>query len=297
MAKDVHTRLSHRVLAGLSAVLGLVLAVVPLSIPAHSGVHEQIEDLTRRIAADPGNPQGYLLRGDLYRIHGDRDRALADFGKARQLGTAAAGAELGLGRTRLEQGSPRQALPYLNRALARQPDNVLALVTRAKSYRALGKPLAAAADYSRAIGNFPGPGKPLPEYYLERARALAAAGDPHIGQALQGLDEGLQVLGSIHSLARYAVELETQRGNYDAALQRLDALLAGATRREFLLLERGDILVAAHRDREARQAFLAARAAIAALPPRHRHTRAVQQLETTLGARLQATPRPDDHGQ
>jgi tetratricopeptide (TPR) repeat protein len=289
--------LSHQVLAGFSGVLGLLLASLPLSLLAHSGVHEQIEDASRRIAAAPGNPQGYVQRGDLYRIHRDWDRALADFGTALQLDATAAGAELGLGRTRLDQGAPQQALPHLNRALARQPGNVRALVTRAQAWRALGKPLTAAADYSRAIEHFPEPGKPLPEYYLERARAWAAAGDPHLGKALQGLDEGLQVLGNIQTLALYAVELETRRGNVAGALLRLDPLLAGATRKEFLLLARGDILAAANREQEARQNFLAAQAAIAALPPRHRHTRSMQQLAKTLTARLQAAAPQDDHGQ
>lgn len=297
MSKHVRSALSPQILSGVSAVLGLVLAVLPLSTPAHSGIHEQIEDASRRIAAAPADPQGYLQRGDLYRIHRDWDLAQADFGKALQLDASAAGAELELGRTCLDQGAPQQALEHLDRALARQPGNVRALVTRAQAWRALGKPLAAAADYSRAIEQFPGPGKPLPEYYLERARAWAAAGDEHLGKALHGLDEGLQVLGNILTLALYAVELETQRGHFDAALQRLDPLLAAATRKEFLLLQRGDILAAAHRDQEARQDFLAAQVAIAALPPRHRHTRSVQQLETTLSARLQAAAPEDDHGQ
>lgn len=297
MAKHAHFTLPHRILSGFSAVLGLVLVCLPLSLPGHSGVHKQIEDASRRIAAAPANPQGYLQRGDLYRVHRDWDRATADFGKALQLDATAAGAELGLGRTWLDRGAPQQALPHLNRAIARQPGNVRALVARAQAWRALGKPLAAAADYNRAIECFPEPGKPLPEYYLERARAWAAAGDAHLGKALQGLDEGLQVLGNIQTLTLYAVELETQRGNFDAALLRLDPLLAGATRKEFLLLARGDILAAANREQEARQDFLAAQAAVAALPPRHRQTRSVQQLTTTLTARLQAAAPQDDHGQ
>ena len=263
----------------------------------HAGVGDEIQRLTLLIRQHPANPQLYLQRGDLYRIHQDWNQALADFRKAQQLDATAAAAEFGLGRTRLEQGSPQQALAHLNRALARQPDDVRALVTRAETYRALGKPLAAAADYSRAIEHFPAPGKPLPEYYLERARAYAAAGDAHIGEALQSLDEGLEALGNIQTLALYGVELETRRGNFDAALMRLDSLIASANRKEFLLLERGDILIVAQRNQEARQAFLAAQVAVAALPPRHRQTRSVQQLETALTARLQSEAVQDDNEQ
>jgi tetratricopeptide (TPR) repeat protein len=278
-------------------VLLLLITAFSCSTFAHTGVHEELQALTLLIQQDPVNPHWYLHRGDLYRIHQDRDLALADFRKARQLDTRDAAAELGLGRTWLEQGSPQQALAHLNRALTLQPANVRALVTRAMTYRALGEPLAAAADYDRAIGQFSEPDTPLPEYYLERARAFTAAGDAHIGKALQGLDEGMQVLGDLQTLALYAVELEKGRGHYDAALTRLDPLLEGASRKELLLLERGDILLAANRQQEARQDFLAAQAAIAALPPRYRQTRLVQQLESELTARLRLSGQRKVNGQ
>jgi hypothetical protein len=79
------------------------------------------------------------------------------------------------------------------------------------TWRALDEPLAAAADYSRAIGQFSENVTPLPEYYLERARAFTAAGDATIDAALQGL-------GQLQTLALYDAELEKKRGNYNAAL-------------------------------------------------------------------------------
>ena len=268
------------------SLLLLVVTVFPAGAFGHAGVHEEIGRITRLIEQDPANAQWYLQRGDLYRIHQDWSHALADFREAQRRGTVSAGAELGLGRTWLDQESPRQAITHLNRALARQSGDVRARVTRAKAYRVLGKPLAAAADYSRAIEQFSEPAKPLPEYYLERARAYAAAGDLHIGKALQGLDEGVQVLGNVRTLALYAVALERGRGNFDAALMRLDPILAGATRKEYLLFERGEILVAASRYREARQDFLAAQAAIATLPPSRGATRSIRKLQVDIDAHL-----------
>jgi tetratricopeptide (TPR) repeat protein len=180
----------------------------------------------------------------------------------------------------------KQALEHLNRALARQPDNVRALITRAAAYRATGKPLAAAADYTRAIRQFHPPDKPLPEYYLERARTYVEAGDGYLGKAVQGLDEGLGVLGNIQTLELYAVELEARRGNVDAALERLDNILAYSPRKESLLAQRGEILLAVNRNAEAKQDFLAAQAAIAALPPARRHTPLVETLQADIAARL-----------
>jgi len=284
---------TNRLLSVPVLLLLLSTTVFSSSASGHAGVDDEIQRVTRLIRQDPSKPQLYLQRGDLYRIHQDWNLALADFQKAKQLDATAAAVELGLGRTRLEQGSPQQALAHLDHALALQPGNVRALVTRAKAWRALDNPLAAAADYHRVIEHFPVSGKALPEYYLECARAYAAAGDAYIGEALHCLDEGLQVLGKLQTLALYAVELETRRGDFDAALSRLDSLLAHAKRKEFLLLERGDILIAAQRNPEARQDFLAAQAAITALPPRYRQTRSVQQLETMLTARLQIAERRD----
>ena len=279
------------------SLLLLSATVFSSSVFGHAGIHEEIKEITRLIRQDPVNAQLYLQRGDLYRIHQDWDHAREDFYKALQTGADNTSVETGLGRTCFDQGLHEQALAHLNRALALQPGNVRALVTRAKTWRSLGKPLATAADYTRAIRQFQSPRKPLPDYYLQRARAVAAAGDPHIGKALQGLDEGLQVLGNIQTLARYAVELETRRGNVEAALERLDTILARSPRKESLLLQRGDILLAADRHTEAQQDFLAAQAAIIALPPQRRHTQSVQQLETALTARLQSAEQQDDHVQ
>jgi tetratricopeptide (TPR) repeat protein len=282
----------------LSAGLMLLLLSSTVSRTfGHESLQEKLREITLQIRQDPSNSQLYSRRGEIYRINQHWNPALADFRMALKLDATAAGVELGLGRTLLEQGSPQQAMSHLNLALVQQPGDVRTLVTRAKAYRALDMPLAAAADYSHAIEYFPDPGKPLPEYYLERARAYAAEGGPHIGTALLGLDEGMQVLGNIRTLALYAVELEKGRGNLDAALVRLDHILASASRKEFLLLERGDILVTANRHVEARQDFLAAQAAITALPPRHRHTRSIQQLATALTTRLQSSEQQVIHGQ
>ena len=168
-ANYIFSMINNASIAGVQGRLSLPvllfsITAFPCSTFAHAGVDEEIQALTLQIQQDPSNPQGYVQRGDLYRIHQDWDRALADFRKARLLDTLDAAAELGLGRTLLEQGSPQQALAHLNRALARQPGDVRALVTRAKTYSALGDPLAAAADYSRAIEQFSAPAKPLPEY-------------------------------------------------------------------------------------------------------------------------------------
>ena len=276
----------HHLCSSLLQVLALAIMCFPFSSAAHVGIHEEIERLSRIIQQDPENSQLYVSRGEAYCLHNNKDSAISDFRKALDINPGNVAATTGLGRTYMDLGNLQKAIVHLNRALAWEPGNVRALTIRAQANARTGKPLKAAVDYTRAIEQFREQGKPLPGYYLERARAYAAAGDQYIDRALQGLDEGINVLGNIRTLELYAVELETKRGNFDAALARLNSILARATRKDSLLLQRGDLLTAAGRTTAATQDYLAAQAAIDALPPQRRHTRSVRKMQTDLDARL-----------
>lgn len=276
----------HHLYSSLLQALALVILCFPFCSAAHVGIHEEIERFTRSIQQGPGNSQLYVSRGEVYRLHGNRDRAITDFRKALDIDPGNVAATTGLGRTYLDQGNPQQAIVHLNRALAWEPGNVRALTIRAQANTGMGRPLKAAVDYTRAIEQFREDRKPLPEYYLECARAYELAGNQYIDKALQCLDEGINVMGHIRTLELYAVELETGLGNFDAALVRLDSILARAARKEFLLLQRGDILTAAGRPTAAAQEYLAAQEAINTLPSHRRHTRSVRQLQADLAARL-----------
>jgi len=274
---------------GLVGSLMLVSAI-PFSAPvqAHIGISEDIEEVNERIKDDPEALELYLLRGDLYRINGHWSESIADFHKVQQFDPGNAAADRGIGRAYLEQGLYRKAIKHLNRALAKEPNNVRGLVTRAKTYRLLGEPLSAAADYERAINSFQDPQKPIPEYYFERARSFEAAGIDYIGAALQTLDGGISRLGNLWILQDYAIELERKRHNYDVALQRLDRMIDRSVRKEALLMRRGEILMEADRTAEAEANFAAARDAIDALPPQRRQTRSMKQLHTDIDSRMRS---------
>ena len=242
---------------------------------------------------DPDAPELYLLRGDLHRLHGHWSEAITDFRKARQLDPDNVATGLGMGRTYLDQGLYKKALKHLDRALAKQSDNIRGLDARAKIFHLLGRPLSAAADYQRAIDSFQQPKNPLPEYYFERARALEAAGVDYIGAALQTLDAGISMLGNLRVLEDYAVELERKRGHYDAALLRLDRVINRSARKEALLMKRGEILMEAGRTLEAEDDFTAAREAIHALPQHRRHTHAIKNIQADINRHLHST---DYHG-
>jgi tetratricopeptide (TPR) repeat protein len=267
-----------RVVTGLAALV-LGLAPAPRAF-AHDGLHDQIEQVTRRIAETPGDGALYLKRGELYRLHGEWDRALADLDRASRLAPGLAAVEFARGRTLLEAGRPAEARAALDRFLAHAPAHVEALLTRARARAALGEHAGAAADYTRALELMP---RPEPDVYLERARALAAA--DRVEEAVRGLDEGIARLGPLVTLELCAVDLERRLGRVDAALARVDLLASRSPRKETWLARRGEILDAAGRADEARAAFAAALDAIRALPA-DRRTRAVVELERQLRDRL-----------
>ena len=258
----------------------------PARAAAHGAIDEQIATLASRIKEDPQNAALYLKRGELHSYHLDWDAAIADYDRAAQLDPTLAGVDLARGKTLLHAGSPTRAKSALDRFLAKHPEHAGALATRARVLVILGQRHAAAADYTRAIAAAERLDRPNPEYYLERARALAAEGGGHVAQALHGLDEGVSRLGPIVALQLFAIEIELAGKRYNAALARLETLAAQSPRKEAWLAHRGDILEQAGRAPEARLAYEQALAAIESLPARHRTTGATAKLEAEIRAAL-----------
>jgi tetratricopeptide (TPR) repeat protein len=293
MTGDFLLVLARNLSSGLAGSLLLAIIILPFPVLAHIGISEEIEEVTGQIDDDSDAAELYLRRGDLHRLHGHWSEAITDFRTARQLDPGiAAPADLGMGRTYLDQGRYKESLKHLDRALAKQPNNVRGLDARARTFTQLGKSLAAAADYQRAIDSFHAPKKPLPGYYFERARALEAAGVEYFGTALHTLDAGISMLGDLRVLEDYAIELERKRGNYDAALQRLDRVIIRSARKETLLIKRGEILLQAGRTLEANDDFTAARDAILALPQYRRHSRAVKQMQVDINRHTHSPDHP-----
>jgi tetratricopeptide (TPR) repeat protein len=273
----------------LTPTLKLVAVAACLEIalvwptPAHEGLHEQIANVTARIKREPRDASLYLQRGELHRLHRDWDSAFSDYSRAEQLNPRLDEVNFGRGRAYLEAGKPEHAKKWLDRFLIAKPNHADGLVTRARVLVNLNQSIAAAADYSRAIGQL---AKPKPEYYIERARVLVAIGRNE--EALSGIDDGVTKLGPIVTLQLFAIDLELSRKSYDAALSRLEQVAVQSPRKESWLARRGDILLLAGRQDEARQAFKAALVAIETLPQYHRATKATMELErrvrTALGS-------------
>lgn len=232
----------------------------------------------------PRDPNLYLERSRILRAHGDFDASLADIAQAADLDPNLEAVHYDRGLTLLEADRAAEAESALSLFLEHAPENADARAARARARMQLGRPIEAARDFDVAIEHQP---VPLPERYLDRARALADAGDEHVAEAIVGLDAGLSVLGPVGALERAAVDLEIRSGRFDAALVRIDRAAADSPRKETWLARRGDIQLQAGRDAMARQSYEQALAAIEGLPTHRRRTPLTEQLEARLRSEIE----------
>lgn len=268
-----------------SGVLSCLVALVANTRNAalHDGLHEQIRALDRAIERSPGRAELHLRRAELFRLHRQWAEALADLRRAEELDPRLDGLVLGQARLLLDEGQLDAARAIVERHLALTPGDPRAHLLRAEIATRRGAVEEAVRAYDQAIA---GLDPPEPDHYLARAEALASLGPQGVERALAGLDAALDRLGRVASLEQRAVELERDRGRFDDALARLDALATLSPRQERWLALRGEILLEAGRPAEALDAFGAAGVALASLPPRLRSSAAIRELEGTVACRL-----------
>ena len=258
----------------------VLLSSAPSAAAIHDGLHEQIAAVTREIEACATNPELFVRRGELRRLHREWDEALADLRHARELDPRV-DVWLAEARVHVDLGWVECAQLALERHLAARPGDPQAFLLRARLLEQRGKLEDAVHDYDRAIA---GLDPPEPDHYLARADALAALGG--VDRALSGIDAALARLGPASSLELRAVELESERGRFDDALARLELVAARSPRQERWLAERGEILLRAGRRAEALAAFRDSRRALEALPARHRTSELALELERSVARRL-----------
>lgn len=258
--------------ARIAIVLGInaLGAAVPVPSRAHPDERFVAEEVDRLVAADPTNAQLLLDQSRIRQRARDFDGALVSLARALALGADADAVAAARASVYLDAGFPRMAIFECDTVLAHSPEQFGVLFERGRALLAIGEAEAADRDFGRAIV---GMATPRPEHVVLRAETLHARGRP--ADAVEALDEGMQRLGLIPSLALLAVDLEVEQQRYDRALARLDALMRQTPTNTAWIVRRADILARADRPAEARA----------------ERARALQQLETRPGLRQSAASR------
>ena len=265
-----------------TGILFALLAAGP-SARGHGEFHGVILAADQDIAKDPRNPELYLRRGELFRIHQQFDSARADIATAERLSPSLLALDVAKARLFLDTGWPLSARAHLDHFLQASPRHLDALVLRSQAWNRLGQPLFAAEDLNRAVAVSP---EGAPDLYIERARTLASAGLDQIQAAIQGLDDGVKRMGPLVTLELTAIELELRRNNHDAAIARVDRVLERSPRKESWLARKAEILLQAGRGAEAKQAYTAALSALNTLPPARRNVPAAVDLARRIQLEL-----------
>jgi tetratricopeptide (TPR) repeat protein len=242
-------------------VIRTFIAIALLAGVSKGFAHPEIEDalirLNAQIAAEPENAELYLQRGELYARHNEWIVAEANFLHAAELAPGLPRLPRARGALELATGRAAEARRHLDAALARDAQDAEALVLRARAHAAMQLRQAAVDDLNAALALIKAP---PPELYLERAALLGPA------EAIGSLDEGLARLGPVISLQLRALALEESLGRIDAAVLRLDRIIAETERKETWLKRRGDLLTRAGRIHDARATYRSALTAIHNLP-------------------------------
>jgi hypothetical protein len=269
---------SRRVIATLAVTLCVVFARAAV---AHDDLANQIAALTAQIAQQPRSAELLLRRAGLYRLQREWAASLADLDRAERLDPNLQTVDLIRAWLYFDKTEWLLAERSATRLLDRQPRHVTALLLRARARLRLGRRQPAIDDFGAALNE-----RPLPDVYLERARAIAEGTGGSVEQSLRSLDAGVARLGPVVTLELAAIDLEMRLNRYDAALARLDRVSAPASRQDTWLARRGDIFARAGRIEEARASYRAALDAAVTQSARKPPSRASRDLIEQVRASL-----------
>ncbi|MBT4520859.1 MAG: hypothetical protein HOC23_12715 [Halieaceae bacterium] len=271
----------------LAWMLVILALSTGLEVSAHNSLDDQIIAANQSIAHHPTALQPRLALAELHRRHGDFNAALRDLDEAHQLAPGNASTHYFRGLVLLDAARPLEAEVSLRYLLKLEPIHPQGHEARARALIQLQRPLDAAHEYDLTIVQQP---IPVPDHYLARARAFAAAGSQYLEVAIRGLDEGIAIMGPILTLQRTTIDFELRRGETRAALARLNEVIDAAPRPEAWLAQRGEILAQAGQVENAKQSFNLALAELAHLSTRKRQTPAMSDLEASILSSLADLP-------
>ncbi len=268
----------------LSLLLITILALSVTALRAHDGIHEQIIAVTAEIKKSPRDAALYLKRAELYRLHREWRNSERDLNTAARLDPTLGVVDLRRGKLLFDMGKFRRSKKFLERFNGAEPQMFEGVLALGRTLAKLGDAAGAARWFKKAIEVSPSDSA---EIYVERAEVLANSGS--FVEALDGLDEGIAKLGSLVTLETPAIDLEVRLNRFENAIKRIDRIAKGMPRKEPFLLLKGETLIKAGRNCEARTELLEARRGYESRSTFQRNVRAVRNEIARVEAGLRAT--------
>lgn len=275
----------------LYAVMTLVLGLPAGSVHvhAHGAYHDLMLSLTAEMETRPNDPELYRKRARVQVDHEDWQAALVDLEKADRLDQKLVESELLRGRALLLGHQPQAALSCLRLAVHGFPE-----LATPRMYEA--RALAELSRYAEALGVFKQAVERLaqvePDHVFEMAGLARQA--EGASSALTVLDEGLDKLGHLPSLADEALKIEIELKRYDAAVVRVTRVLAVTQAPLTWLAKRADLLTLAGRADEAQEDWQQVVGQIRSLPTlqrgSHAMCRLLERAQVALGHAPSAAP-------
>ncbi len=249
---------------------------------AHGPFHDQILDLSRRIALAPDDWALVAQRCDIERAHGLWSEAEADLIVLERLRPADPTNQWRRGFILVGKGEGAGAIPPLKLWIEAHPTNVEDRLILAQALRQSGKWSDAAQEYSKVLE---GADVPRAQIFIERAECQMQAGSSpaHI---VTGLDAGIGRCGALPPLVRMAAEIELKAGLVEAAAARVRKLGEESARKERWLFEEGEIYRRGGLPSKAEDRYRASLTAVEALPPRFQRALTTMELRSEIEQRL-----------
>jgi tetratricopeptide (TPR) repeat protein len=207
----MRAKLAGMLLAGMCALPAL----------GHGALSDRIAILGDRIKGHPDNASLRLERAELLRQDEAFDAALADLDAAEKQAPAAGAYPLLRGQVLMDAGRFARAAREVGPFTEANPKLGPAWWLLGQAHLRAGDFAKAADALDRAVALM----DPLqPDHVLAQAKAHAAAGQTET--ALRHLEAGMAKLGNLPALVEQAVASEVALGRKEAALRRLDAVIA-----------------------------------------------------------------------
>ena len=230
---------------------------------AHENYQELLVSLNARVAAGPQDAGARRERALLFLDHAQPEAAAADLEAACQLEPDHPATIFLRARLDRKSGQLAGALAGLDAYLQKKPEDPAARRERIALLRELGNPRGALAEADLLLSL---PHGQEPDDVLLRIELAATPPSGNPAAALTWLEQWMASHPGLMVLEMEALRLELACGRQEPALQRLDRLIRGAQRPEFLLLRKARQLQEWHRLPEARHEAQRCLDAIGALP-------------------------------